>query len=98
MESATDTHASLQKRFLMIVKLEGLSYLALLLIAMPLKYIAGMPEAVHFTGGLHGVLFIAFMYFILQMYLKKQLSFKNAVYAFLLSLLPFGTFFRKKLL
>lgn len=98
MESTLDTNASLIQKFLKVGKAEGYSYLALLLIAMPLKYIAHLPIAVRIAGSLHGILFIAFMYFILQMYLEKQLSLQKAAYAFLLSLLPFGTFYLKKLL
>lgn len=40
--------------------LEGLSYLLLLLVAMPLKYGFGLPLAVRIAGGVHGVLFVAF--------------------------------------
>lgn len=41
--------------------LEGLSYLVLLCIAMPLKYGFGLPIAVKLAGGLHGVLFLGFV-------------------------------------
>ena len=41
--------------------LEGVSYLVLLGIAMPLKYIYAIPEAVKFTGWAHGVLFMAYI-------------------------------------
>ncbi len=37
---------------------EGISFLVLLFIAMPLKYFAGFPLAVTIIGGLHGLLFI----------------------------------------
>ncbi|MCC6818451.1 MAG: DUF3817 domain-containing protein [Bacteroidia bacterium] len=86
------------KRFLNIGKIEGYSYLILLFIAMPLKYAFKIPEAVRIVGLLHGVLFVAFMYQILQMMIDKQFNFIKAVKAFLLSIIPFGTFFLKKLL
>ena len=54
----TDTNASLTNRFLFIGKLEGYSYLALLFIAMPLKYMADMPLAVRIAGSIHGALFV----------------------------------------
>lgn len=98
MESAVDTNASLTQRFLLIGKLEGYSYLALLLIAMPLKYLADIPLAVRIAGSVHGALFIAFVVVIFMMYRKKLLTTENASYAFLLSLIPFGTFFLRKLL
>lgn len=40
--------------------LEGISYLTLLFVAMPLKYAFDIPTAVRIVGGLHGVLFLAF--------------------------------------
>jgi len=43
-----------------IALIEGISFIVLLGIAMPLKYLAGMPQAVTFAGWLHGMLFIAF--------------------------------------
>ena len=49
----TDTNASLTNRFLSIGKLEGYSYLALLFIAMPLKYMADMPLAVRIAGSIN---------------------------------------------
>lgn len=86
------------KQFLIVGKTEGYSYLVLLFIAMPLKYGFNMPEAVKIVGMLHGVLFVAFMYQILQMMLEKHFRFMDAVKAFLLSIVPFGTFFLKRLL
>jgi integral membrane protein len=37
---------------------EGVSFLALLLVAMPLKYWFDWPLAVRVAGGLHGLLFV----------------------------------------
>lgn len=86
------------KQFLVTGKIEGYSYLVLLLIAMPLKRLFGIPEAVTVVGLIHGVLFIAFMWQILKLLLSKDFTFKQAVLAFLLSLLPFGTFYLKRIL
>jgi integral membrane protein len=41
--------------------IEGLSFVVLLLIAMPLKYFAGMPQAVRFVGMAHGLLFVLYI-------------------------------------
>ena len=65
---------------------------------MPLKYMAEMPLAVRIAGSIHGFLFVAFVVLIILMLQKKRLSMENAIYAFLLSLVPFGTFFLKKVL
>lgn len=45
--------------------LEGTSFLLLLFIAMPLKYMMGIPEAVKYIGMAHGVLFIAYILILL---------------------------------
>lgn len=94
----SDAKASLINNFLLTGKLEGYSYIALLFIAMPLKYLAHIPIAVRITGSIHGALFIAFIILIIMAVRKKQLTTENAMYAFLLSLIPFGTFFLRKLI
>jgi integral membrane protein len=66
---------------------EGISFLVLLFIAMPLKYFANSPMAVTIIGGLHGVLFVIFVG--LAWMVKKD--FVWFVKAFIASLLPFGT-------
>lgn len=78
--------------FRIIAIAEGISFLFLLAIAMPLKYFMHMPMAVKISGYIHGFLFIAFVAFAWNV--KNELN-KNAVWfakAFLASLLPFGTF------
>ena len=92
-----NSNSQIIRWFLLIGKIEGYSYLILLGIAMPLKYIYNIPEFVRPFGTLHGVLFIAFMILLALMFFKVKLSFKNAALAFLLSLVPFGTFFLKRL-
>ena len=72
---------------------EGISYLLLLLVAMPLKYVMGFPEAVRWIGSLHGFLFVAFMIMLFYSLMTKALTLKAVVRAFLLSLIPFGTFY-----
>ena len=75
---------------------EGVSFLVLLLIAMPLKYFSNFPRAVTLVCGLHGVLFVAF---IILAYLVKEESKKNfgwMIKAFLASIIPFGTFVMDK--
>ena len=66
---------------------EGISFLVVLFIAMPLKYFANSPMAVTIIGGSHGVLFVIFV--ALAWMVKKD--FVWFVKAFIASLLPFGT-------
>ncbi len=84
---------TLTKNFLTVGKIEGYSYLLLLFIAMPLKYFFGFPQAVRTVGMLHGILFVAFMFLLAALFFKQKISFKNSCLAFLLSLVPFGTFY-----
>lgn len=86
------------RNFLLIGKIEGYSFLVLLLIAMPLKYLADWPLAVRYTGMLHGILFVAFMYTIAVLFQKKIFNWLQALFAVALSLIPFGTFFLHRLL
>ncbi|RYF89431.1 MAG: DUF3817 domain-containing protein [Chitinophagaceae bacterium] len=82
--------------FIKIAFLEGISYLILLCIAMPLKYFANLPEAVKYTGWAHGVLFVLFCFYLLKVWMGYKWSFWKAAWAFIASLLPFGTFILDK--
>lgn len=71
---------------------EGVSYLLLLFIAMPMKYVYDLPTAVRIVGSLHGALFVAFMALLVAVLVRKWMSFRQGVAAFIASLLPFGAF------
>jgi integral membrane protein len=83
-------------RFRFIAILEGISFLILLFIAMPLKYAAGKPEFVKYVGWAHGVLFVLYLIFLLQAWIKQRWKFGKVIKAFVASLLPFGTFVMDK--
>lgn len=85
------------QRFLQVGHAEGISYLVLLGIAMPLKYFLNIPEAVRIVGSLHGILFVAFVFMIAWLVVQKKMSIMGAVKAFVLSLVPFGTFYLNRL-
>jgi len=72
--------------------IEGISFLVLLFIAMPLKYIAHIPEAVKIVGWMHGVLFIWFVIALLNVMATQKWKIGKSFLAFLSSLIPFGTF------
>jgi integral membrane protein len=73
--------------------LEGLSFIILLGIAMPLKYKFGLPQAVQIVGMAHGVLFILFILLSVQAKVLYNWSFTKMLLLWLASLLPFGTFY-----
>lgn len=72
---------------------EGVSFLVLLFIAMPLKYFGDIPKAVTVVGSLHGILFVAFGILALDVKNNFKKPFSWLVKAGLASLLPFGTFY-----
>ena len=75
---------------------EGVSWLVLLFIAMPLKYVWGDPSFVRAVGMTHGVLFILLITLLLQTFMEKRIDKKEALTIFIASFLPFGTFFTDK--
>jgi integral membrane protein len=72
--------------------LEGVSFLVLLFIAMPLKYLAGYPLAVRIAGSLHGFLFLLFLAALYRAAIDRGWPLQRAAAAFVSSILPFGTF------
>jgi integral membrane protein len=86
-------------RFLRAVSFaEGVSYLLLLLVAMPLKYLWDMPLAVKWVGWAHGALFISLAVSVLLAMIITALPFKTACLVGVASLLPAGPFFADHLL
>ena len=89
-------HNDLIGNFRIIGFIEGISYLLLLFIAMPLKYMMGITEATKIVGMVHGLLFIVFLIILMQAAQKHHFSLKDNAIFFIASLLPFGTFFTDK--
>jgi integral membrane protein len=71
---------------------EGISFLVLLGIAMPLKYFAGMPRAVSVVGMAHGVLFILYALAAGNAWLTGRWSLSRGAGLLAAAVLPFGTF------
>ena len=69
-----------------------MSFLVLLGIAMPLKYLAGWPLAVKFVGWAHGILFVALCVVLLQTMLAARWPITRGMLIFVAALLPFGPF------
>ena len=77
-------------RLRIISIIEAISYLVLLGIAMPLKYVWGEPLAVRIVGMAHGVLFCLFCYALLNAMLVQKWSLKPPFLIFMASLVPFA--------
>ena len=86
----------MKKIFRFISFFEGVSYLLLLFIAVPIKYYFGYELYVKMLGMPHGILFISYVFF--SFLLKKQMnwSFKTMIIVLLGSVIPFGTFYIDK--
>lgn len=71
---------------------EGVSFLLLLGVAMPLKYFAGTPQAVTVAGWVHGVLFITFCIALAQAHQDAKWQARQTGLVLIAGLLPFGPF------
>ncbi len=71
---------------------EGVSYLLLLLVGMPLKYLVQLPEPNYVIGLAHGILFIAYIGLVVGVAWKHKWTLWNTFLALAASLLPLATF------
>lgn len=87
---------SLFNSFKIVALLEGISYILLLFIATPIKYLANDPQYVKLLGMPHGLLFIA--YIVLAVLLAPLLKWNSKTLLIVLaaSVIPFGTFYVDK--
>ena len=76
----------------LVALLEGVSFVALLFVAMPLKYLAGLPLAVRIVGSVHGLLFLLFMAALYRASVERRWPARRSLLAFVSSIVPFGTF------
>lgn len=75
---------------------EGVSFLLLLFIAMPLKYWAGLPQAVRVVGMAHGLLFVLYVLYAVLAKAEYGWNVRKLALALLASVVPFGTFYADK--
>lgn len=83
-------------RFRIVAIIEAISYLLLLCVAMPIKYLMDMPDAVKWPGWIHGILFVAYIITLITAAIQYNWSFKRIVVLFLASLLPIVPFILEK--
>lgn len=72
--------------------LEGISYILLLGVGMPLKYLYEMPKPNFYIGMAHGILFFVYCGLVLVVKSDKNWNFSKTFWALFASLIPFGTF------
>lgn len=78
--------------FRIIGVIEGLTTIALFLVAMPLKYLADMPAFVPPVGMTHGVAWLAYIAAMVICLPGKGFTLWQWLRTFLAALFPFGTF------
>jgi integral membrane protein len=88
----TSTPPPALRAFRAVAFAEGVSFLALLGVAMPLKYALGLPLAVTIVGGLHGLLFLAYLALAIPLFTELGWSLARAPGVLAAAVLPFGTF------
>jgi len=79
-------------RLRLIGFLEGISFIVLMGVAMPVKYIWKIPEATIAIGYAHGFLFVAYCILVIPAKLEFNWNLKTTFLVLIASLLPFGTF------
>jgi integral membrane protein len=84
--------ATALRQLRLVALLEGSSFLILLFVAMPLKYLAGLPLAVRVVGSIHGALFLLFLAALYRAARARAWPRRRSLSAFVASILPFGTF------
>jgi integral membrane protein len=86
----------MKKAFRLISFLEGISYLLLLFVAVPIKYFQGDESYVKMLGMPHGILFIGYIVLAIIIQKKMKWNLKNLGIVSLASIVPFGTFYIDK--
>ena len=76
--------------------IEGISFLLLLGIAMPMKYLYNDPSLVKSVGMAHGILFVLYVLFLLLVHFQYKWKLLITIKAFIASFVPFGTFYADK--
>lgn len=80
-------------RFRIIAFMEGISYLILLFIAVPLKYMWGQPAAVRTFGSVHGFLFVLYILYVFLCKIEYRWSVMKMLILLAISIIPFGNFY-----
>lgn len=79
-------------RLRVLAFMEGVSFLVILFITMPLKYLYHNPMPNKIVGMAHGVLFLGYVVVVIQVHLNRNWPMKKTGLALLASIVPFGTF------
>lgn len=81
----------LVRAFTLCAAAEGVTFVLLLLVAVPLKHLAGLPEMVRLLGPVHGLAFLSYIYCLLRLYQIQLLSGTGLAQGVLAAFLPGGS-------
>lgn len=85
-------------RFRILALIEGVSYLLILFVTMPLKYYMGIGILNKIVGWSHGILFVLYIILACEILIRNRISFWQFLRVIIASIIPFGTFFNEKML
>lgn len=83
----------MEKLFRVIAILEGISYILLLFIATPIKYLVNDPQYVKMLGMPHGLLFISYVILAFLLRSEYKWNLRQFLVVLIASVIPFGTFY-----
>ena len=75
---------------------EAITLLALFCVAMPLKYWAGLPQAVSVVGPVHGLAFMVFVWFVIRSWAEDLITWSGALRLLAGAFIPFGGFVNER--
>lgn len=81
------------KTFKILALLEGISYILLLFVGVPLKYWGGNDIMVRSLGMPHGLLFVAYVVLAIALKEPQKWNLKEFFIILIASIIPFGTFY-----
>ena len=85
-------------RFRMLALVEGVSYLLILFVTMPMKYFMGIGILNKIVGWSHGILFVLYIILAFEILIRCRINFWQFLRVIIASIIPFGTFFNEKML
>jgi integral membrane protein len=85
-------------RLRLMAFVEGTSFLLIIFVTMPLKYIAHIHQPNMVVGLAHGILFVLYCLLLLQVVIEMSWNWRQALLGFVASVIPFGTFYADKVL
>lgn len=83
-------------RLRLLALAEGISFLLLLFVTMPLKYVFDYPEPNRVVGLIHGLLFVLYVLAVIQNNIEHDWKLRKTGLALLASVIPFGTFWAER--